>query len=151
MLYVDENRCSGCGVCVGVCPAGAISLQDGRATIDQTVCTECGACEAACPETAILTVSEPALVPERTPDVARLEPKPAPLPVGARLAPVIGAALVFFGREIVPRLSGYVMDALDRRMRAPSTDGDTTDAASRTRVGGAGAGRRSRRRRRGGR
>ena len=148
MLYVDENRCSGCGICVEACPVGAMSLQDGRASIDQNLCTQCEACEVACPETAILAVSEPALLPEGTSGAAQPEAKAAPVPVGSRLVPAIGAALVFFGREIVPRLSGHLLDALDRRMAAPSANRDTTGLASSARRSGKGAARRSRRRHR---
>jgi ferredoxin len=51
-------ECHGCGVCVAVCPRGAISLSDDpvepRARIDQDRCDLCRACLDACPVEAIL-------------------------------------------------------------------------------------------------
>jgi len=50
--FVDEGRCSGCGICVRACAAGAISM--GRLPkIDTDKCTGCGDCVTACPRGAI--------------------------------------------------------------------------------------------------
>lgn len=48
---VREKRCSGCGVCVDVCPYDARSLDEEarRARVDEFLCRGCGACQAACP------------------------------------------------------------------------------------------------------
>jgi len=56
MYKVDNNRCKGCGVCVDVCPPGAITLKDDTAMIDQDLCTQCGNCAAACPADAIYSL-----------------------------------------------------------------------------------------------
>jgi len=53
MFYVDSDKCTGCGVCVSLCPQGAISLQDGVAVIDQVLCRKCGDCVEVCPDNAI--------------------------------------------------------------------------------------------------
>lgn len=51
---VDEDRCIGCGTCVGACPAHAVALQDGQARIVRPEdCAYCGDCETICPEGAI--------------------------------------------------------------------------------------------------
>jgi len=52
MAVVDCERCTGCGICVGFCPAQAISVGD-NATIDVTTCTGCGECVEVCPNAAI--------------------------------------------------------------------------------------------------
>ena len=44
--------CSGCGVCLELCHAAAISLVDGRAVISEA-CKGCGRCADACPQSAI--------------------------------------------------------------------------------------------------
>jgi heterodisulfide reductase subunit A-like polyferredoxin len=53
----DKDICSGCEVCVGVCPYGAISMteMDGKriARVEETLCMGCGACVAACPSGAM--------------------------------------------------------------------------------------------------
>ena len=47
-MKVDKNLCVGCGACCGVCPAGAITLKDGKSEIDQTKCVNCGTCKGMC-------------------------------------------------------------------------------------------------------
>ena len=55
---VDEDVCSGCGVCVSVCKTEATSLkeaEDGKnkAHVDKAKCEGCGVCIAACPSGAM--------------------------------------------------------------------------------------------------
>lgn len=50
---VDGNLCTGCGVCVPLCPVGAISMQGDGAYVDEDTCCGCGACEEDCPVGAI--------------------------------------------------------------------------------------------------
>ena len=45
--------CIGCGACVGVCPAAAITL-NGVASIDALACIGCGSCRSECPTGAIV-------------------------------------------------------------------------------------------------
>ncbi len=48
--YSDSAFCSGCGVCVDVCPFGAASLdaKTGTAQINPAQCKGCGLCVASC-------------------------------------------------------------------------------------------------------
>ncbi len=50
---VDEDRCSGCGVCVTLCPYGAreLEVKDGKrvAKVNEAKCEGCGSCIAGCP------------------------------------------------------------------------------------------------------
>jgi len=50
---VDKDVCIGCEACVGVCPAEAISVVDGKAQVNSDDCIECGACVSTCPVSAI--------------------------------------------------------------------------------------------------
>jgi len=56
-IAVDRNRCSGCGLCVRVCPGDSLMLDtEKRPVPNNTVeltCASCGACMACCPEEAI--------------------------------------------------------------------------------------------------
>ena len=45
---IDTEGCTGCGVCVDVCPAEAILLEDERARIISDLCTGCGQCITVC-------------------------------------------------------------------------------------------------------
>ena len=50
---VDEAGCVACGVCVEVCPRGAISLEDGVSHINRDLCAGCGDCMMQCATSSI--------------------------------------------------------------------------------------------------
>ncbi|MCX7927379.1 MAG: DUF362 domain-containing protein [Candidatus Omnitrophica bacterium] len=45
---IKLNNCRGCQACVLVCPKGAITLNQQKATVDQRLCIGCASCIAAC-------------------------------------------------------------------------------------------------------
>lgn len=55
IAVVDSEKCTGCGLCVKVCPAGAIEINR-HAFIHDQLCTGCGICESHCPLHAITMV-----------------------------------------------------------------------------------------------
>jgi heterodisulfide reductase subunit A len=51
---VDEDRCSGCRLCVALCPYSAITIEkSGRAHVNPALCKGCGTCSSACAVSAI--------------------------------------------------------------------------------------------------
>ena len=50
---IDSAACIGCGLCIEVCPAGTLSLHDGKAEVTGAYSMGCGHCEAVCPVGAI--------------------------------------------------------------------------------------------------
>ena len=54
IAHVDEGICSGCGICVAICPYEAREMdpQKGISVVHQALCQGCGACIAACPNNA---------------------------------------------------------------------------------------------------
>jgi predicted Fe-Mo cluster-binding NifX family protein/Pyruvate/2-oxoacid:ferredoxin oxidoreductase delta subunit len=50
---VDAEKCTGCGLCVEVCPVEAIHLEGDVAVVDPQTCTGCGTCVDECPNEAI--------------------------------------------------------------------------------------------------
>lgn len=159
MIIIDVERCTGCGACVEVCPEGAIYLVDGRATVDGALCRACEVCVAACPADAIANASQtsmPSEVPARVPvvrpepEVIRVRAYPAPVPFRSKVLPVIGAALAWAGREIVPRLAIYALDSFDRRTGGSQVTTTSGRMPGRDAQAMAGGGRRHRHRKRGG-
>jgi NAD-dependent dihydropyrimidine dehydrogenase PreA subunit len=165
MIKIDQARCTGCGACVEICPHGALYLVEGVATLDPALCRACEACVAACPVEAITlltTAPKPATravavqARRKEPEVIHVDTSHAPVLWRDTLAPALGAALAWAGREIVPRLADYLLDGLDRRSARQQRADLTQRAASDERGvqrgggGGGGGGRRRRRRRRGG-
>ncbi len=55
VAQVDAQQCTACGVCVEVCPTGAISVAD-AAQINREACIGCGDCVAECPQSALSLV-----------------------------------------------------------------------------------------------
>ena len=57
MLWIDENECVGCGVCVSVCPAGFDMVEDkARVTDEAARCVD--EALSACPQGAIVRLGQ---------------------------------------------------------------------------------------------
>jgi len=54
IAMVDEDACTGCGICVEVCPYEARTLNERKriAEVNDALCAGCGGCIAACPSNA---------------------------------------------------------------------------------------------------
>lgn len=152
-VWIDVERCTGCGVCVEACPVEAIGLRNGVAHVDEELCTGCEACIAACPDDAIQPVvyGELVTVPERPAPTVR---QPSPL------AETAGAAVVAAGAGLLAKAAEALAQAVSRWLTQRPTTGaslqprqDTTAAGAPSAARGtgrAGRGRRARHRRRGG-
>jgi NAD-dependent dihydropyrimidine dehydrogenase PreA subunit len=54
MIMIDEDRCTGCGLCVPNCAEGALQIIDGKAkVVSESFCDGLGACLGHCPEGAL--------------------------------------------------------------------------------------------------
>lgn len=51
--HIDESLCTGCGLCVQVCPDASLSLVEGKSRVTGEVSMHCGQCAAVCPAGAI--------------------------------------------------------------------------------------------------
>ncbi|MEW5767677.1 MAG: 4Fe-4S binding protein [bacterium] len=58
MAYKITDECVLCGVCMDVCPAGAIKEGEEKYSIDPEACTDCGSCAEVCPSDAIVGPEE---------------------------------------------------------------------------------------------
>ena len=53
-LSHDQERCTGCRMCINVCPHAVFASRNGTVAIERMEsCMECGACVVNCPEGAI--------------------------------------------------------------------------------------------------
>jgi ferredoxin len=58
MPWIDDSRCTNCGVCVKECPVGAIVMEDSSAEIRMEDCIRCGICHDVCAAEAVRHDSE---------------------------------------------------------------------------------------------
>jgi len=55
IIHIDDEKCTGCELCIPNCPEGAIQMIDGKARlISDLFCDGLGACLGHCPEDAII-------------------------------------------------------------------------------------------------
>lgn len=53
-LELEQEKCTGCGICTKVCPHNVLSVSDRKVKIiDKDACMECGACALNCPFSAL--------------------------------------------------------------------------------------------------
>jgi ferredoxin len=53
-LQLDAGLCTGCGLCLAVCPQEVLFRENGRVRVlDRDRCMECGACARNCPSGAV--------------------------------------------------------------------------------------------------
>jgi nitroreductase/NAD-dependent dihydropyrimidine dehydrogenase PreA subunit len=60
-VIIDRLKCTGCGICLAVCPYRVFSMQDGVAEHSGAACFLCDHCRAVCPQGAISTPGSSAL------------------------------------------------------------------------------------------
>ena len=120
MIFIDEDRCTGCGLCLDACAQGAIALGESGATIDQDLCAGCAACMTACPQGAIYEVEAAPVA--MAAGSTEAQPTQGALarwqPILIRARPAIASTLAAATPLAVEALSGLVRMWLDERSTA---------------------------------
>ena len=52
-VVINEEKCTGCSLCVKDCPGSCLYLENGKAHVHEGGCIECGHCYAICPQGAV--------------------------------------------------------------------------------------------------
>lgn len=83
IIQIDEDKCTGCGLCADACHEGAIGMVDGKAKLlRDDYCDGLGDCLPACPTGAITFIEREAAAYDEAAVLATRETKKAPLPCG---------------------------------------------------------------------
>ena len=129
MIFVNIDFCNGCGECVSVCPNSAMILKNNHAFIDQELCQECEACVDSCPQGAILVAesapidSEIIRVPAAVPaELSIVSEQPRYTSIQNAVLPAIGSALMWTGREVIPRLANLAINYLEQRLQSSPSE-----------------------------
>ncbi|MBE5810832.1 MAG: ferredoxin [Clostridiales bacterium] len=81
IIKIDEEKCSGCGLCAAACHEGAIGMVEGKAKLlREDYCDGLGDCLPACPENAISFEMREAPAYNEAAVLAAKKAKEAPLP-----------------------------------------------------------------------
>ena len=133
VVRIDENKCTGCGICIQVCPVKAITV--GRvATINPETCMGCGSCIAECPSEAI------SMEEMKTASSLRLNDVPSSHMSVTRVATSLTAPRVFSnqsGFQKVNRSGNFLKQIFDFFRRSAGQGG----GRGRGRGGGRGRGK----------
>jgi len=141
MIFIDEDKCTGCGDCLEVCPEeGAVVLQEEKAVINRELCTSCAACLPACSEGAIYEVEAAPMVAEQAQPVQVTRQSTL-----SRARPAIVSTLAAAAPLAVNALTGLARRWLEGRSVARRTGGQV--GPDRGDQAGPGSGGRRRRQR----
>lgn len=115
MIHIEEELCTGCGLCVPVCTRGAMRLTGNTAAIDPSLCTSCARCVDVCLTGAIISTAA-------TLELASVS-APAK-PVEANLAPATNLPPQMDMWAVIEKIfsglfaiAGYALDRQHRRSK----------------------------------
>jgi len=61
----DQEKCTGCGECVEICPVNVIKMEGDFPMVDKEWCIGCGVCAVPCPASAVKLVRKSGAIPPK--------------------------------------------------------------------------------------
>ena len=61
----DQEKCTGCGQCVDICPVQVIKMEGDFPVVDKEWCIGCGVCAVPCPSSAVKLVRKSGAIPPK--------------------------------------------------------------------------------------
>ncbi|MDO9546320.1 MAG: 4Fe-4S binding protein [Pelolinea sp.] len=116
-VQVNKELCDGCGNCISICPAGAISLVNGIAEIDKSVCTLCQKCVKDCPVGAISIVKLPQIVEKKSIQFSENLEVIEAEPISSSAQHSIFSIVAYMGSKMIPRLIDLFLSKYEQRSR----------------------------------
>lgn len=123
IIKIDDEKCTGCGLCIPGCPEGAIQLIDGKARlISDLFCDGLGACIGDCPEGAIEVIEREA-EPYDEVRVMQNIVKQGPNTIKAHLKHLLDHQQDEFYQQAITYLKEHNMPIPEMEAKAPACGG----------------------------
>lgn len=129
VIQINEELCSGCGLCIEACPDEAIQIINQIADIDKNLCTGCESCLETCPKGAIVAIFNPVDLDTYKESLAvnpelNFRPQPVLQTNSAErgMKPVLGAVLTFLGNELAPRMVDIILKSIESKLKQPAAN-----------------------------
>ena len=107
IIDIDEQKCTGCGLCMPDCPEGALQIIDGKARlVSDLFCDGLGACIGTCPEGAIRVIEREAEPYDEKAVMAKIVPQGEAV-IRAHLEHLLGHGEEGLYREAVEYLNAH--------------------------------------------
>ncbi|WOX55627.1 MULTISPECIES: ATP-binding protein [unclassified Methanoculleus] len=120
IIDINEEKCTGCGLCIPDCPEGALQIIEGKARlVSDLFCDGLGACIGACPEGAICVVEREAGPYDEEAVMAKIVPQGEAV-VRAHLEHLLGHGEEKLYRQAVAYLAGHGIPVPRHAARPPA-------------------------------
>ncbi len=131
-MIVNHKQCDGCGLCVGICPNGAIFIHDDKAFVDQSKCTFCQSCIEACSTGALqLLKNNEQIITTNPGPIEVIQPQTILDSPHKKNGPA-SKVLFLAGQYILPRMINGLINFLELRLASPAQTDNLSPVKTKT-------------------